>query len=58
MPQFQHWRGIYRSLGVQKKVSVSRGQETLACSVLKSLDLKKNNMLGVVIEAIILIAEI
>lgn len=58
MPQFWHWRGMYRSLRVRKKVSVSRGQETLACSVLRSLDVKKNKMLGVVIEAIILIAEI
>lgn len=58
MSQFRHWRGRYRSLGVGKTVSVSRGQETLACSVLRSLDVKKNKMLGVVIEAIILIAEI
>ena len=49
---------MYRSLGVRKKVSVSRGQETLACSVLRSLDVKKNKMLGIVIEAIIFTAEI
>ena len=49
---------MYRSLGVRKKVTVSRGQETLACSVLRSLDVKKNKMLGIVIEAIIFTAEI
>lgn len=41
-----------------KKVSLSRGQEILACSVLRSLDVKKSKMLEVVIEAVILAAEI
>lgn len=36
--------GCTEALGLGK-VSVSRGQETLACSVLRSLDVKKNKML-------------
>lgn len=44
---------------VQKRVPVCRSQEMLACSVLRSLDVKRSKMVVVaVITAVIVIAEI